>query len=263
MKYLLRVILLASVAFPFSMANAGARDFTLIVAPSRYSVMQVMFDVIDKRSSILVSYQGEATTENPLIHVWDGVTWVQLGMHDLRELSFVKQSPSRAILIGSDDLLPTTIRDALAWVPELVFIRQLDNATLVNEFGRVLKWNKNEWRWFSKRYNLTLEDEAAPLRRSSWYDQTGPLRGGDASTYRPVPVTNAREPLNPSSTQLPPMAPVERPSDLYPTVQTSTPASSAEISDDLDDLVESLENSRAVKPVAVEAEQTIETYPIK
>ncbi|HMP88820.1 MAG TPA: hypothetical protein PJ991_01400 [Kiritimatiellia bacterium] len=250
--------LLGMVAVPETFARG--RDFTLIVAPSRFSVMQVMFDVIDKRPSVLISYQGDATTLNPLIHGWDGNSWVQLGMHDLRELSFLKKSPTRAVLIGGDDLLPASIREALAWVPELVYIRQLDNANLVNEFGRIFKWNRNEWRWFSKRYNLTLEDEAAPLRRSSWYDQTGPLRGGDASIYQPAPVRTTRESLNPSSTTLPPVAPVERPSDLYPTVRTTTPASSEEIINDLDNLVESLEKSTAVKPDdAVESE----AHPIK
>jgi len=259
MKYACSIILTLLVTG--QTMNSYARDagFNLIVAPSRYSVMQVMFDVIDHRSAVLVSYQGEAATANPLIHVWDGTAWNQLAMHDLRELSFVKKTPTRAILIGGDDLLPTSIRDALAWMPELVFIRQLDNAALINELGRVLKWSRSEWSWFSKRYNLTLEDEAAPLRKSSWYDQTGPLRGGTSSTYEPVPVTTTREPLNPSSTMLPPLAPVERPSDI----PAASKGSAADQGDDLDDLVESLEKTNSIRSQSREPVSEAEEYPVK
>jgi hypothetical protein len=153
---------------------AMGSDFSLIVAPARYNVLQVMFDIVNRNPAVLVSYQGEAATENPALHVWDGASWNAIGMHELQELGFLQRTPSRAILVGEDDLLPRTIRDSLAWLPEVAYVRELSHAPMLNEFGRILDWSSREWRWMARRYNLDLEDEAEPVRKSSWYDQRGP-----------------------------------------------------------------------------------------
>jgi hypothetical protein len=236
-----KVFSIVALTMALSFVTAGqsqAKNFDLIVAPARFSVLQVMFDVIARRPAVLVSYQGEAGTAEPLLHVWSGTAWNPISLHDLRELSFVQQTPTRAILIGGDDLLPVSVRDGLAWMPEVVYIRDLGNANLLNEMGRLMKWSKKEWNWFSARYNLNLEDEAAALRSSSWYDRRGPMKKDDTS-YSPVPVTTTREPLSPPST-LPSIDEVERPSDV-PVVSES--------GENLDTLVESLDPAAPGKAV--------------
>ncbi|HMO49760.1 MAG TPA: hypothetical protein PKE26_02330 [Kiritimatiellia bacterium] len=258
MKKLLAYIVLVLV-LGGSGGVAVARDFSLIVAPSRFNVIQVLFDIIDQRPAVLVSYQGEASTPNPSLHVWNGVNWNPIGLHDLRELSFLQQTPKRAILVGDDALLPVAIRDGLSWMPEVVYIRQLENAALLNEFGRVFNWSNREWRWFARRYNLDLEDEAAPLRRSSWYDQTGPIPRTE--TFVPSPAA----PSAPVQSFEPPPAPVmappppSRPSDLPAPPPPPPPASSG----DLDELIQTLERARAPAPEAASAVGAQESFPIK
>jgi hypothetical protein len=190
------VILLAALLLSSSLPMA-ASAYSLIVAPARFSVLQVLFDVIDKRSAVLVSYQGEAGTDNPALHVWSGAAWNPLGLHELQELSFLQSTPERVIMIGDDALLPLAVRDRLVWMPEVVFVRELGNASLINELGRVLKWSSYEWRWFAGRYKLDLEDLATPKRNASWYDQPGPLKkpeatgnpGGVYEEPAPAPLT--------------------------------------------------------------------------
>jgi len=209
-------------------AASRVRHYDLLVAPSRYSVLQVMFDVAANRPSILVSYQGEATTAEPLLHVWNGTSWSPITLHDLREMSFVQKTPTRAILIGNDELLPASVRESLAWMPEVVFIRDLTNTSLLNEFGRIQSWSKREWNWFSTRYNLSLEDEAAPLRKRSWYDRpASSLKKNEAPSYQPAPVTDAvREPMAPPAT-LPLREEVMRPSDI-PAPEVAAPVAPVE-----------------------------------
>jgi hypothetical protein len=187
----IRVVMLATV-LAAGLLPAVASAYSLIVAPARFSVLQVLFDVIDKRSAVLVSYQGEAGTENPVMHVWSGAAWNPLGLHELQELSFLQRSPDRAVLIGDDDLLPQAISDRLAWMPQLVRIRDLGNATLINELDAVMSWSDYEWRWFAGRYKLDIEDRAATKRKASWYDQPGPLRKNEPA--RQPPVRELREP---------------------------------------------------------------------
>jgi len=224
-------------------------DFNMIVAPARFSVMQVMFDVINHRPSVLVSYQENKGSDEPLLHVWNGASWNQISLHDLRELSFVQKTPKRAILIGDDDLLPVSVKDALSWMPEVVIVRQLDNAALLNEFGRITKWKSSEWAWFSTRYNLQLEDETAALRNSSWYDQQGPLIKDSQPAYEPVPYIKESESLDSSNSDQALADPVERPSDLRETVVVEEVViEESGTKDEIKEIVETLEMSTKEVP---------------
>lgn len=207
----------SSVAVP---AVAGQGDYTLIVAPARYSVVQMAFDLIKKRPAVLVSYRGEANTAEPLLYVWDDSEskkeWISISMQDYRDIRFVADTPSRVVLLGDDATLPVALKNATGWAKNIQTVKTLDNAALVNEFGRLWKWSEPEWAWFSKRYNLQLQDEAAPYRRSSWYDQPGPLkRDGMFNSSK-----SSAPPAFTPSKDAPATAPVQ---DAAPAVQIDLP----------------------------------------
>jgi hypothetical protein len=192
-------------------ARAAATGYTLLVAPSRYSVMQVAFDVVQRNPAVLVSYQGDSSSTEPLLHAWNGQEWVHISLQDFREVSFLEKVPGRTVLIGDDKTLPAELASAASWSPEIVRISSLTTSSLVNEFGRLFKWSPSEWKWFANRFHLDLTDESEPLRKTSWYDQPGPL-------YRP-PLKDAikedhHRDIEPSpapimdSSYQPPVAPV-------------------------------------------------------
>lgn len=151
--------------------------YTLVVAPARYSVLQVAFDVLARTPAVLVSYQGEGTAAEPVLHAWNGSEWVLLTLKDYREGNFLQKVPERVVLIGDDATLPASVLESSAWVSDVIRVRDLTTGSLVNEFGHILKWRSTEWNWFAKRYNLTLTDESEARRKSSWYDRQGPLPG--------------------------------------------------------------------------------------
>lgn len=157
------------------LSAASAQAFTLIVAPARYSVIQVAQDILQRSEAVLVSYQGEASTPEPTLFAWNGSEWVSVSMKDFREVNFLQRVPDRTVLIGGQDVLPQVLVDASSWSPRIERISDLTTGALVNEFGRILNWRSADWKWFAKRYNLTLTDEAEPRRHTSWYDQPGPL----------------------------------------------------------------------------------------
>lgn len=176
--FFLSAATLTALAFPpaASTALAKSQGYTLVVAPARYSVMQVAFDIVNRYSAVLVSYQGEAKTAEPLLHAWNGQEWVRVTLSDYREVNFLQQTPSRTVLIGDDQTLPTSIAEASSWSPQIIRVTEFDTAALVNEFGKLLSFKDTDWSWFASRYNLELKDENAPLRARSWYDQPGPLK---------------------------------------------------------------------------------------
>lgn len=181
--------------------------YTLMVAPARYSVLQVAFDVLARTPSVLVSYQVHPGSSEPVLHAWNGSEWVLLSEKDYREGNFLQQSPDRVVLLGDDATLPASLVESSTWVPEVVRVRDLNTRSIVNEFGHMLKWRAAEWNWFAKRYNLELRDEAEARRKSSWYDQPGPLPGrphilerikeGPAPELKPVPVMEEPEAVAP------------------------------------------------------------------
>jgi hypothetical protein len=154
-------------------ASAATRDgSTLLVVPARYSVMQVAFDLANKHSIVLVSYQGDATTSEPLLFAWNGNEWVKITLQEYADASFVQTAPSRVILVGDEQLLPPALADSAArWCLNVVNIPTIDTATLVNSFASIYSFKKAEWQWFSKRYNLELTDVNEPRRKESWYDR--------------------------------------------------------------------------------------------
>ena len=184
---------------------AGRGGYTLIVAPARYAVMQVASDIVQRHPAMLVSYQNDSTSAEPLLHAWDTTRqeWSHITLQEFREVSFLEKMPARTVLLGDDSVLPAALKDAAGWSPEVIRVHSLNAAALVNEFGRLMKWQPAEWKWFAARYNLTLNDESEALRKSSWYDQKGPKpqpRGGllrrseKPATPSEPPAANVDEP---------------------------------------------------------------------
>lgn len=231
----LTITVLAAAAAPVRAAG----EVTLFVAPARYSVLQVMFDVAARRPSAVVSYQGNAETAAPLLHVWQEGEWVQISPEQFRTGAFLGQRPDRVVLIGGADLLPAVLlQSAQDLAPAVVQVKDMDPASLVNAAGGMLKFTKAEWEWFAKRYNMQLEDTMSKRRTGSWYDQPrsskrlgpSPLDRSGAAQPPPAPVVPEIESEAPEAVKEPAKdaapAPVMPPTALAP-AGTEKPAPKA------------------------------------
>ena len=206
--------------------QAGQGDYTLIVAPARFSVIQVAFDLIKKRPAVLVSYRGEASTAEPQIFAWNGAEWVSVSLQDYRDVRFLQDSPKEVVLLGDENTLPKSLRDATGWAKNVQTIKAMDNASLVNEFGRLFKWTRAEWSWFSSRYNLKLQDESEPYRHSSWYDQPGPLNRDATKVLSAPPAFEPSAPAKVPDADMPPVQIKDAPAEKTPPAKlpATTPA---------------------------------------
>lgn len=170
---------LAAMVFAVAAATAPAaetaKDAILLVAPARVNVMQVAFDVANRYSTVMVSYQGKA--DSPKLHAWNGMEWLPLSLADYQSGAFLVTYPERVVFLGDDGLLPAAVKDVSAWCGQTVQFGDLETAALVNDLGRYLPFAPADWRWFAGRYNLTLENQnaaaAEAARKSSWYDEGG------------------------------------------------------------------------------------------
>ena len=163
----LMVLLAALVAgvtlLSFPVRAAADGDAVLVVAPARYTVMQVAFDLARRYPTVLVSYQS--ADPDPRLHVWNGYEWMPLPPEDYRSGSFLQTFPARTLLLGDDALLPGSLRDVSAWCPASKQFPDLETPALVNAIGQYIPFTPSDWRWFAGRYNLTLTDTSAPRQK--------------------------------------------------------------------------------------------------
>ena len=165
---------------------------TVLVAPARYTMMQVGMDMIQRHYVVLVSYQGDAQTANPALHVWDGNEWRALTLDEFRTSSYLKYPPARMVLVGDEATLPSVLAEAAAEASRLVLaVPSQDTAEVVNAMGKVFSFKSSEWGWFARRYGLELSDENQELRSVSWYDKPHGRSGGEAVVAVPAPSSVA------------------------------------------------------------------------
>ncbi len=184
-------------------ARVADRDaLTLLVVPERFNVVQVSFDLADKRPVALVTYRGDGVVEPLALHAWTGEAWWPVPLEDYRGGRFLLRQPARIILVGDDRLLPKPLVQASDWGPLVMSIETTEPDELLNAIGRLFDFTRSEWRWFARRYTMDIEDVSPPSARDSWYDQMTRarqqpgLRPVDAP--RAVPVIPApEEPIRP------------------------------------------------------------------
>ena len=169
---LLALVALAMTASVQPAVAAAANDLTMLVVPARYSVLQVAFDALRRFPVVLVSYEGDAKTENPRLHAWNGEEWVRVSQEDYDQLNFLQVTPGQTVLVGDQNLLPASLSSQLSsWCARVTTIPTIDDAALINELSKILAFSPSDWKWFSERYNLTLNDANVAKEQSSWYDR--------------------------------------------------------------------------------------------
>lgn len=213
----------------------AAVEWTLIAAPARHSVLQVMFDILRHRPAVLVAFQGDARDAQPALHVWNGEEWAPISLRDLAEVRFVQTVPARVVLIGDETVLPPAIAESTAWCPRTAAVTSLDTASLVNELGHLFQFSRAEWAWFAARYKLTLKDRSAEAG-PSWYDRREnapppprlPLfrRHRAVGPSRPAQPESVGAPASPEPAATPAPMPTEppapEPAEIRPAPEAST-----------------------------------------
>lgn len=146
---------------------------TMLVVPAHYSQLQVAFDIANRYDALLVSYQSSKSTQDPLLHVWNGEKWIQIRMEEYRSASFLTLRPETVVLIGEEHLMPRSLVVASdAWGSSVLHIASSNTADILNSLGKLYNFRSRDWRWFAARYNLDIEDLNADVRSTSWYDRS-------------------------------------------------------------------------------------------
>jgi hypothetical protein len=154
-----------------TMGGTALAGGTVVVVPARYNVMQVAMDIAARNGVTLVSYQGEATTAKPLIHVWNGQSWNFVALEDFQTGKFLTEKPKQTLVIGDEHMVPQVFAPISAWASQQETIATIETQPMLNQLGAALKFRSTDWQWYASRYNLKLADLNAPIRKTSYYDR--------------------------------------------------------------------------------------------
>lgn len=175
-----------SLAVAMVVTQAAWAGGTVLVMPARINVIQIGMDLAARPGVTLVSYQGEASTAKPLVHVWNGKEWEFVALEAFQSGSFLPAKPTQTLVIGDEKLVPAAFEPMAAWAGKLQKLPSLFTPDIVNAAGAALKFRTEDWKWFATRYNMKVEDVNAELRKDSVYNhkigESLKLRRRDAAT---------------------------------------------------------------------------------
>lgn len=177
---------LSIVLFSGTHSQAGSEGPTLLVIPSRYTIVQFAFDVDRLRSVYILAYRNEGDSVRSFL--WDKSNQEWLDVDPDAEGSLFSVAPSRAILLGRVDEGAIALSELVADGAVTSRVPSLDLKDVANGLHEHMKFRGTEWRWLASRYKLELKDRNADRRRWGRYGPPGGGRMPPSNRSKTVPI---------------------------------------------------------------------------
>lgn len=265
------VALVLGAAALSSTAEAGLGSSTVIVMPARPRLVQLAFEIAAIKDVGLVSYNNSPTLVTPLVHAWNGSKWVQISMDEYVSGAFLPSKVKHAFILGDSVSLPAAMAADPAWAGEVHKTADFDTATLINQFGAVLKFSSPEWRWLAEQNGLTLTDHNAERRRYGRWGKDNvdesvvPARSTPGTLPPEPPVTGIKEPTTltipaaPAAAAVP--APAAEPAQGPTTITTPVLAPEVKPAEKAPETPKAVEAPKAEAPAAPAAKPEAPAAP--
>lgn len=185
----LYIILLAVLAASCAYVPKKNMSPSVLVIPSRYTIVQLAFDIARLRPVTMVAYDND--NNDVLMHVWNQKLqeWVKTDMDEYASGSLVEPAPGYISVLGSDADMPAGLVDASQWCPVVEHISSLNIMSVINKLDEKMKFSKSEWKWLAERHDLKIKDFNWERRR---YGKYGPP---DGKARTPMPEEEIAEEL--------------------------------------------------------------------
>ena len=168
------VLFLASVlALLPGAAFAGKRshEITLVLVPRQETTVRLGLDIAGKYPTLLISYRKSADGKISL-HGWAGSKWVRVTLENYRKGEFFHHGPSAALIIEDEnDPAPEELVPPADWCPAVYKISTTRLRPLLHLLGRFYDFSAREWKWFARRYRLSLDEINPEGLNIHWYDK--------------------------------------------------------------------------------------------
>jgi len=150
---------------------ARRRSVDVLVVPSRYTIIQLAFDIVALRGAALIAYDGSGQESETVLHFWDGNTraWKRLSAEEYAMGAFVASELDEMFLIGGDSDLPVDVIAGASQAGKVTRIDTLNLMTVVNTLNTSMKFSRREWQTLAERHGLQIKDLNAERRRWGRY----------------------------------------------------------------------------------------------
>lgn len=154
---------------------AKSNSSDVLVVPSRFTIVQLAFDIVTLRDVSLIAYESSDKDAEPVLFFWNKTTsaWESLTIDEYSVGSFTTATPSEMILIGSDKDLPASLISGASQAPIVTRIKSLNVAPVINELNKSMNFSPEEWKILAERHGLKIKDRNEELRRWGRYGPPG------------------------------------------------------------------------------------------
>ena len=144
----------------------------LLVVPSRYTIVQLAFDMAKIRPMAIVAYDDSPTSKVSRLHVWDATVqdWLRMEFSEFKSASFIRAPPKDLLVIGNDI---AGLGDAASWASTKKRISTFSIVTVVNTLDEILSFSNSEWKTLARKYDLKLKDQNDERRRLGRWGRSG------------------------------------------------------------------------------------------
>lgn len=183
--------------------HAANKDKTVMVIPSRYTVIQLAYDISKLRTSTIIAYEPVENTKIPATHIWDKMAndWMKMSIAEFGSGDFPGADAEVMVIMGIDGEVPDVLVQAASWCPTIREVEEISIVDMVNTLNKNMDFSPREWKWIADKYRLKLKDKNAKRRRYGKYGPPGqetpePSKKPDKVMRIPMPEP-AGEPVKP------------------------------------------------------------------
>lgn len=166
------VICVAFVSMLTNVYSAYQESVKVLAVENRYALVQLGFDISDALQTEYVVFDSTASDfDSNIVYIWNnGINdWVKTTMPAFLNGNLFYNKTIKDVMVITDSLNAIQKFGELAvWAPEMFVIDQLNYPTILNTVNEEYKFTVPQWKIFSEKYNVTVENVAT---NSSRYKQ--------------------------------------------------------------------------------------------
>ena len=153
-----------------SVQTAHADGRVLLMVPHEEQMIKVGLDFAERHPSLLISYRLGAQNTAAL-KGWTGTEWVYVSVANFQAGNFFREGPDEAIIIQSYQPFPEGLIPCASWCDNVFKINSNELRPVIHLVGQALHFRYDDWKWFSKRYDMSI-DELNPTESGIyWYNR--------------------------------------------------------------------------------------------
>ena len=142
----------------------------LLMIPHEEEMIKVGLDFTERHPSLLISYRLGAQNTAAL-KGWTGTEWVYVSVANFQSGNFFRKGPDEAIIIQSNQPFPEGLIPSESWCDDVYKINSSELRPVIHLVGQALHFKYDDWKWFAKRYNMSIAQLNPTESGIYWYNR--------------------------------------------------------------------------------------------